>query len=85
MQWEEEIYEAFCRDLPFNPIEDSVVDSMVWNFDNSGLFSLLSLLLCRFTRCYMATCKYPQSSTRFRLERFLRELRFWFGLFCREN
>ena len=42
MQWEEEIYEAFYLDLPLNPIEDGVVDSMVWKFDNSRSFSIKS-------------------------------------------
>ena len=45
MQWEEEIYEAFYLDLPLNPIEDGVVDSMVWKFDNSRSFSIKSFTM----------------------------------------
>ena len=45
MQWEKEIYEAFCGVLRLNPVLDGEVDSMVQKYDNSGSFSIKSFTM----------------------------------------
>ena len=52
MQWEKETFDSICAELPQNPILDGKEDSMVWNFDNSRIFSVRSFSLQAYKFLY---------------------------------